>query len=313
MCLSRFENPLKRANNEKGEVKLLNHSKILLGLGGKWISSKVYTELYTVDLMDIKSKVSYIDRSRDYKSFTRPVHKILTKSTLYKLQNYFASNQRFSVDKKKHPIKLAVIPPDETTTMDLPDQWTVNANVKELLHQLSSILYRCRDGANFSKRNRNNLTFDELYKLFDWDVYRCEQHQCMSTSVLERNLHQKHKDTYSQHTQTHKSIGKDGVVETLFPDPHYTAETHMPLSTTPRLDLYFTQSELTTVSLLLTACVEHTCRRQSEYCLLRFERRPFTCPTTTEEEQQCFDEKDSPLKKKKKKKNNTTTTIQEKQ
>ena len=262
--------------------------------------------------MDIKSKVSYIDRSRDYKLFTRPVHKILTKSSLYKLQNYFASNQRFSVDKKKHPIKLAVIPP-ETTMMDLPDQWTVNANVKELLHQLSSILYRCRDGANFSKRNRNNLSFNKLYKLFDWDVYQCEQHQCTSMSVLERNLHQKHKDTYSQHTQTHKSIGKDGVVETLFPDPHYTAETHMPLSTTPQLDLYFTQSKLTTVSLLLTACVEHTCRRQSEYCLLHFESRPFTCPTTTKEEQQCFNEKDSPSKKKKKKKNNTTTTVQEKQ
>ena len=100
MCLSRFENPLKRTNNEKGDVKLLNHSKILLGLGGKLITSKVYTELYTVDLMDIKSKVSYIDRSRDYKLFTRPVTKILTKSTLYKLQNYFTSNQRFSVDKK---------------------------------------------------------------------------------------------------------------------------------------------------------------------------------------------------------------------
>ena len=70
MCLSRFENPLKRTNNKKGKVKLLNHSKILLGLGGKWIMSKVYTELYTVDLMDIKSKVSYIDRSRDYKLFT---------------------------------------------------------------------------------------------------------------------------------------------------------------------------------------------------------------------------------------------------
>ena len=193
MCLSRFENPLKKMNNDKGEVKLLNHSKILLGLGGKWITSKVYTEFYTVDLMDIKSKVSYIDRSRDYRLFTRPVHKILTKSTLYKLQNYFASNQRFLVDKKKHPIKLVVIPP-ETTMMDLPDQWTVDANVKELLHQLSSILYRCRDGASFSKRNRNNLSFDELYKLFDWDVYRCEQHQCMSTSILERNLHQKHKD-----------------------------------------------------------------------------------------------------------------------
>ena len=70
MFLSRFENPLTKTNNEKGEVKLLNHSKILLGLGGKWITSKVYTELYTVDLMDIKSKVSYIDRSRDYRLFT---------------------------------------------------------------------------------------------------------------------------------------------------------------------------------------------------------------------------------------------------
>ena len=299
MCLSRFENPLKKTNNEKGQVKLLNHSEILLGLGGKWITSKVYTELYTVDLMDIESKASYIDRSRDYRLFTQPVHKILTKSTLHKLQNYFTSNQRFLVDKKKHPIKLAVIPP-ETTMMDLPDQWTVDANVKELLHQLSLILYRCRDSANFSKRNRNNLTFDELYKLFDWDVYRCEQYQCTSTSVLERNLHQKHKDTNSLHTQTHKSISKDGVVETLFPDPHYTAETHMPLSTTPRLDLYFTQSELTTVSLLLTACIEHTCRQQSEYCLLHFERRPFTCPA---KEEQCFNEKDDfapPLKKKEK-------------
>ena len=70
MCLSRFENPLKKTNNEKGKVKLLNHSKILLRLGKKWITSKVYTELYTVYLMDIKSKVSYIDRSRDYKLFT---------------------------------------------------------------------------------------------------------------------------------------------------------------------------------------------------------------------------------------------------
>ena len=72
MCLSRFtkkKQVTKKTNNEKGEVKLLNHSKILLGLGEKWIKPKVYTELYTVDLMDIKSKVSYIDRSRDYKLF----------------------------------------------------------------------------------------------------------------------------------------------------------------------------------------------------------------------------------------------------
>ena len=154
----------------------------------------------------------------------------------------------------------------------------MQVNVKELLHQLSSIQYRCRDGVTFSKRHRNNLNYDELYKLFNWDVYQCEQCQSTSMSILERNLHQKHKDQYSKCTQTHKSIGKDGTIETLFPDPHYSAETHMPLSETPQLDLYFTHSELTTLSLLLTACIEDTCRRDSEYCLLSFKLRFLQSP-----------------------------------
>ena len=72
--------------------------------------------------------------------------------------------------------------------------------------------------------------------------------------------------------------GKDDTIETLFPDPHYSAETHMPLSETPRLDLYFTHSELTTLSLLLMGCVEHTCRGHSEYCLLSFKRRFLQSP-----------------------------------
>ena len=149
----------------------------------------------------------------------------------------------------------------------------VKANVKELLHQLSSIHYRCRDGENFSQHRRNNLCMDELYKLFDWQVYEFEQTQSTATSILERNLHQKHKEAHDTSSITHKLLGKDGEIETLFPDPHYTVETHMPLTSTPRLDLYFTPSELLTLSLVLTACVEHTCKRDTEYCLLSFKKR----------------------------------------
>ena len=146
-------------------------------------------------------------------------------------------------------------------------------NVKELLHQLSSIQYRCRDGENFSQHHRNNLCMDELYKLFDWQVYEFEQTKSMATLILERNLHQKHKEAHNTSSITHKLLGKDGKIETLFPDLHYTIETHMPLASTPRLDLYFIPSELLTLSLLLTACVEHTCKRDNEYCLLSFKKR----------------------------------------
>ena len=142
------------------------------------------------------------------------------------------------------------------------------------MHQLSSIQYRCRDGSNFSHRLRNNLCMQELYKLFNWHVFQAEQAQATATSVLERQLHQTHKDLHITSTDTHKLLGKDGTIETLFPDPHYTIENHMLLVSTHRLDLYFTTSELVTLSLLLTACVEYICKCDSEYCLISLTRRP---------------------------------------
>ena len=39
---------------------------------------------------------------------------------------------------------------------------------------------------------------------------------------------------------------------------------------TPRLDLYFDNSELTTLSLLNCACVEFICKSNEEYCMLKF-------------------------------------------
>ena len=97
------------------------------------------------------------------------------------------------------------------------------------------------------------------------------------------NLRKKHKEDHDISINTHKLLGEDGTIETLFPDPHYTIETHMPLSNTPRLDLYFTPSELLTLSLLLTACVEHTCRRNSEYCLLSFKCRSIHYTASSED------------------------------
>ena len=85
MCLSRINRPLKKSNNIKGDLKLVNHARVLCQLGESWISNYVPDQLYTVDLLDLKSNSSYIQQSRDYQSFPRHTYNILTRSTLYKL------------------------------------------------------------------------------------------------------------------------------------------------------------------------------------------------------------------------------------
>ena len=107
MCLSRINKPLKKSYNEKGDLKLVNHARVLCQLGESWISNYLPDQFYTVDLLDLKSNSSYIQQSRDYQSFPRHTYNILTRSTLYKLQNFFESNRRFTVDKKKRKITLA--------------------------------------------------------------------------------------------------------------------------------------------------------------------------------------------------------------
>ena len=119
----------------------------------------------------------------------------------------------------------------------------------------------------------------ELYKLFDWRVYQSEQAQATATSVLECNLHQTHKDCHANSIDTHKLLSKDGTIETLFPDSHYTIEKHMPLAKTPHVDLYFTPSELLTFSLLLMACVEYICKCDSEYCHISLTLHPLNTIT----------------------------------
>ena len=60
MCLSRIDKPLKKSNKEKGDLKLVNHARVLCQLGESWISNYVPNQLYTVDLLDLKSNSSYI-------------------------------------------------------------------------------------------------------------------------------------------------------------------------------------------------------------------------------------------------------------
>ena len=108
-----------------------------------------------------------------------------------------------------------------------------------------------------------------------------EQNQMLDTSIVERNLNQQHKDLHKDSSQCKKALSKDGsevIIQISPPDPSYMIETHMPLSKTPRLDLYFTNSELTTISLLAMACIEYLCKDEYEYCFVHFKRHSLAQP-----------------------------------
>ena len=59
----------------------------------------MHIELFTIDITDHQG-ISYIKKSKDYLQFPRANHKIITKSTIFKLRNYLKNNQRFKVDQK---------------------------------------------------------------------------------------------------------------------------------------------------------------------------------------------------------------------
>ena len=65
MYLSRINQPFKKCNNDKGVVKLQNHSNALFTLGNDWIKDYVHIELFTTDVTDHRG-ISYIEKSKDY-------------------------------------------------------------------------------------------------------------------------------------------------------------------------------------------------------------------------------------------------------
>ena len=122
MCLSWIHKPLRKSNNDKRELKLRNHARALTQLGHSWISNYVSEQLFMIDLLEPMNKgSSYIAKSKDYQAFPREVYKIVTRSTLYKLENYFNANQRFTVDKKNVPIRLSLLPDDPPHPIHLPN------------------------------------------------------------------------------------------------------------------------------------------------------------------------------------------------
>ena len=71
MYLSRIDKPLRKSNNDKGELKLHNHTRALTELGDSWISNYVSEQLFMTDLLEATNKGSYIAKSKDYQAFPR--------------------------------------------------------------------------------------------------------------------------------------------------------------------------------------------------------------------------------------------------
>ena len=109
MYLSRIDQPFKKCNNDKAVVKLQNHANALFTLGNDWLRNHVHIELFMIDITNHQS-ISYIEKSKDYLQFPRANHKIITKSMIFKLNNYLKNNQRFKVDKKNSRQKWMFYP-----------------------------------------------------------------------------------------------------------------------------------------------------------------------------------------------------------
>ena len=106
------------------------------------------------------------------------------------------------------------------------------------------------------KKKGEDFHFDTLYLYFSFKV-----------SIKERSLNSLHRKKCEESSQSKIMLTPDGL-STTQRLKHYIEEC-MPLAQTPRLDLYFDNSELTTFALLNTACVEFLCKNTEEYCLLR--------------------------------------------
>ena len=96
----------------------------------------------------------------------------------------------------------------------------------------------------------------------DWCAYEEEQDTMLCTSIEDRKLNSSHKQPIQ------RALTNGGI----------PIERNMPLSRTLRLNLYFSNSELTTLSLLNVACLGYICKSDDEYCCLKFTPRPLSDP-----------------------------------
>ena len=174
MHLSRIQDPMKKFNNDKGKVQLRNHAKTLMTLGKCWIDNLLREQYFVVDLMNANES-SFIDRWHITNNIqSNNYHKILSRSTIVKINQYLIENQRFKKDTAGRPINVTIMLM-ENESDSWSKGWLLNVNIREFIHQLCSISFRVNSGLNFSQHHRNNLSHNELFKIFDWGVYSEEQ------------------------------------------------------------------------------------------------------------------------------------------
>ena len=146
-----------------------------------------------------------------------------------KINQYLIQNQRFEKDKASRQINVTIMPMEnESDTWS--KGWFVNINVTEFIHQLCSISFKVISGLNFSQNHRNNLSHNELFKIFDWGVYFEEQSQIITVTKNEREL-KKHKQECKEFSQARITLSPNGTTTsiTACEETKYAIEKCMPL------------------------------------------------------------------------------------
>ena len=269
--LSCVDQPLKKVNNDKGEVRNQNHANALIILRERGFVQKYlrdYERLYDVDIVEVRHDPSslHVLKCVDYARCPMPSQLTVPLDTLQKLDTYFKSNQRFKKDKLRRAIEVAILPQlDEDEAWERG--WHVRVNAREFCQQLLSIQYRVRSGDRFDQCQRNELCLMNLYRLFDWDMYKEDIANVIKISVHERKLRN-------------------------------TTTTRYPLKSTLRLDQFFDCDEMTCIALLNLAVFNHVCKSEEEYCFVCVTPRPLRYPS---QQQQCGDDGGGEKKKEPKK------------
>ena len=168
--LSRVDQPLKKVNNDKGEVRKQNHANALIILRERGFVQKYlrdYERLYDVDIVEVRDdpSSSHILNCVDYARCPMPSQLTVPLGTLQKLDTYFKSNQRFKKDKLRHAIEVDILPQLDDEAWERG--WHVRVNAREFCQQLLSIQYRVRSGDRFDQHQLNDLCLTNLYRLFD--------------------------------------------------------------------------------------------------------------------------------------------------
>ena len=252
--LSHVDQPLKKVNNDKGEVRKQNHANALIILRERGFVQKYlrdYERLYDVDIVEVRDDPSSLHflKCVDYARCPMPSQLTVPFDTLQKLDTYFKSNQRFKKDKLRCTIEVDILPQlDEAWEQG----WHVRVNAREFCQQLLSIQYRVHSGDRFDQRQRDKLCLTNLYRLFDWDTYKEDIANVMKISVHERKLH--------------------------------NTMTRYPLESTLRLDQFFDRDEMTCIALLNLAVFNHVCKSEEEYCFVCITPRPLRYPSQQQQQ-----------------------------